>query len=508
MSCRQGGINRDCAKPCDHLNIEVMSKRVKLNAVGYLDGEGKDVSDSVYERPVMLVYEGEFDSMDGPVTITPVHIHLLAKNHNALLERVKRLVTGDIPMRDCPPLQLDHSPSASHTIGRLVGALTVGNIDLDGESKLALFGVARFLGRENVEKAKDGRYTHVSIGADLEDGNVNELSVTPFPAAPKASLLSKNSHEPEEKGMHEKLKKHLMEHRKLSEQDAEKLSKDMLSHHMKHMGKSEDEMSKYMAAADDGECKRMAEEHDEHLKKLAAPAPKDEEEKKLARKNDFTKLASGIRSGASSFRLELKKSTVAARLARFRSEAKITPAELKKLDIAKIAALDEVAMEAALSTFDAREPVLRFGSLTGSNKAETVEAITKKYRLARMELESRMNMPSKRTEAVSRLAKLAEEEKKELAEVGNANENDAPPKGMLTKLSYDELVAMLDDKKKHEELKRHLKHMMDHHGIDMPEHGDAHMSALAKKQAELQNSLEQLIALASPALGIKPDEIQ
>ena len=76
-------------------------------------------------------------------------------------------------------------------------------------------------------------------------------------------------------------------------------------------------------------------------------------------------------------------------------------------------------------------------------------------------------------------------------------------------MSYDDLCKMLDDKDKHEELKKHLKHMMDHHGVDIPaEHGDAHMSALAKKHAELQNGLEQLIALASPALGLKPEDLK
>lgn len=538
-----------------------MSKKIKLNAIGYLADGGEEKSESVYERPVMMVYTGEFDSMDGPVTISDEHVNLLAKNHNSLLERVKRLATGEIPMRDCPPLQLDHSTSASHTIGRLVGPLTVGHIDIEGSQRLALFGMARFLGKDNVEKAKDGRYTHVSIGADLEDGVINELSVTPFPAAPKASLLSKRrmakhgdveyevveiepgeydiyvggqkvshhagtaeevdseakryiDHEKGEKQMHEKLKKHLMEHRKMSAEEAEKLSKDCLAHHMKHMGMDEEKMGKHMSEAKDEELKRMSDDYDKHLKHLAEGAPahggeSDAPEAKMAKAREgFVKLAAGMKKGNTELRLQIKKSHVQARLSKLRSEWKVSPAELKKLDVVKLAELDDSALEACLSTFDAREPVM-FRGMVGTSKGEAIDQITKKYRLARLELETRMNMPSKRAEASAQLAKLAEEEKKELASVGNPNEVDEPSKGMLTKLTYDDMCKMLEDKEKHEELKRHLKHMMDHHGVEIPaEHSDAHMSALAKKQSELQNSLEQLIALASPVLGIKADEIK
>lgn len=486
-----------------------MPKQVRLQ-VGYVgdEEEGAGISPSVYERPVMMVYEGIFDSMDGEVTIADHHINLLAKNHNSLLERVKRLATGEIPLRDCPPLQLDHSTSARDTIGRLVGALSTGYIDIDGAQKLALFGRARFLGEENVEKARDGRYTHVSIGADLESGVINELSVTPFPAAPNASLLSKPDDKGKEKPMHEKLKKHLMDSKKMSEEDAEKLSKECLAHHMSKMGLDDEKMGKHLAAADDKELSRMSDEHDAD-KKLSAEKEekekKEEDEKKLTRKNDFTKLALGIRTGNVELRAELRKTTIASRLARLRGEAKITPAEIKKLDIVKMAALDDTAMNAALDAFESREPVIRFGSVNGSNKAEAIEQITKKYRLARMELESRLNMPMKAKEARERLSRLGEEEKKELSEAGK---DETPSKGMLTKMTFEDLSAMVDDKSKHEELKKHLQHMMDHHGLEVPEHSDAHMSTLAKKQAELQTNLEQLIALASPVLGIKPDELK
>lgn len=503
-----------------------MGKKIRLNSVGYIDAtaEGVEISPSVYERPVMMVYCGDFDSMDGPVTITENHIDLLVKNHNSLIERLKRLVNGDLQMKDCPPLQLDHSALATHTIGRVVGPLTKGFANIDGEEKVALFGRARFLGGENVEKARDGRYTHVSIGADLEDGVLNELSVTPFPAAPRASLLAKNKeeetqnndHEKGEKNMHEKLKKHLMDSKKMSEKDAEEMSKKVMSHAMKKLGMDEDKMSKHLADCDDKEMSRMSAEHDEDEKKLAKMSDEDEKKKEEEEKekeakmastrSEFTRLALGIRKGTSEVSVELRRSSIASKLSKLRSEGKITPAELRKLDTVKMAGMSDEMAGVMLATFDAREPVVRFGSLAGTNKAENIEAITKKYRMARIELESRMNMSLKNGDIKAKLAKLSEDEKKELSEAGEGKEE--PSKGMLTKLNFDELSAMVDDKDKHEELKKHLKHMMDHHGLEIPEHSEAHMSGLAKKQAELQTHLDQIIALAAPILGVKSDEIK
>lgn len=139
------------------------------------------------DRKAMLVYCGKFESMDGPVEIGDEHIEALAKNHNDVLTKLASLAGKDIPLKHCPPIQLDHSVSARDTVGRLVGPLEVGEY----EGKKALYGNLRVLGRENVEKVKDGRWTHLSIGADLDSGKLTELTITPFPAAPDAAMLSR-----------------------------------------------------------------------------------------------------------------------------------------------------------------------------------------------------------------------------------------------------------------------------------------------------------------------------
>lgn len=545
--------------------------KIRLDS-GYLADEGKTVSDSVYDRPVMLVYVGKFESMDGPVDITESHVERLASEHNSMLSRVKRFASGEVPMREYPPVQLDHSPSAVHTVGRLVGDLSVGEADIDGEKLKALFGTVRFLGKENVEKAMDGRYTHVSIGADLESHRINELSVTPFPAAPKASLLSKKrlasykgveyeieqtedgvyciyviengvrkkvadhagssdevdseakrwiDHERGEIGMHDKMKKHLMEHEKMSEKDAHELAHKMHEHHMKHMGKSEEEMSKHLEAADDKELKRMHEDYDKHLKHLAekepahggedAGKPEDaEKEKKMtAAKEGFMRLVKGIKAHTTELAADIKLSNVNARLLKLRASGKITPAEIKKIDVKKLAELSTEASEAALATFDLREPVIRFGLMNGTTKADAIQKVANKYRMAKLELESRLNMPSKKKEAEAMLAKLSEEEKHEMAKVGDGEEEE-PSKGMLTKVSYEDLVKMLDEKDRHEELKKHLKHLVDIHGYGagMNESDEKHMSSIAKRQTALQNEFNELISIVSPALGIKLEDIK
>lgn len=136
------------------------------------------------DKDCMLVYEGAFESMDGPVEVTGDHIEKLFAKYVERMGTAK-LASGEPDMRKCAPIQLDHSTAATHTVGRLIGMNSVG----EHEGKKALFGRVRILGAENVEKVEDGRWTHVSIGADLEDGEISELTITPFPAAANASLL-------------------------------------------------------------------------------------------------------------------------------------------------------------------------------------------------------------------------------------------------------------------------------------------------------------------------------
>src|SRR3990172_904024 len=173
-----------------------MAKYIKLT-VGSFDGEETLNQDKGYlDKPVMLVYCGKFESMDGPVEIKDEDIDNLASNHNSFLSKLSRLATGELPLKHAPPIQLDHSTSARDTVGRLVGDLKIGEHTLEDGSKVkSLLGTARILGRDNIERVQDGRWAHVSMGADLETHKLTELTITPFPAAGEASLLSRKKTE-------------------------------------------------------------------------------------------------------------------------------------------------------------------------------------------------------------------------------------------------------------------------------------------------------------------------
>lgn len=173
--------------------------QVKLRTGSFESGELPAATTSsggaTLDKRCLLVYCGTFDSMDGEVTIKPDHLKHLAATHNAQLTQTANalgLSVDELPYKSYPPLQLDHSTSAHDTVGRVVGVIEIGSYELkDGTKVPALYGKARVLGSENVVKVEDGRWTNLSIGADLEAGTLSELTITPFPAAPEASMLSR-----------------------------------------------------------------------------------------------------------------------------------------------------------------------------------------------------------------------------------------------------------------------------------------------------------------------------
>lgn len=355
------------------------------------------------DRACRLVYDGTFQSMDGEVRITPALMHRIATLHNA------RVIAagGELPIGECPPVQLDHTKSARDTVGRLVGQLAVAEQMIEGDMKTCLLGTVRFLGTENVERASDGRYSTVSIGADLGTGVLTELSVTPFPAATHATLLSRGTDTMDK----EKLKKHLMKTAKLSAEEAEdKLSK-----------MTDDEQKKLAADCDDDEKKLAAEE--EEKAKLAAE--KDDEEKKLAAKrategdaseneNAGTKKLAAARPKLTQLmgqandairlaKLEAKRAEVGVRLSKFRGQAKLTPAEEVKLSgeievggkKIRLADAGDDALSLLWAVLDAREPVVHVGQL-GTVKPVDLSTAGRAVKLAAVAEEAKVtlsNMP-------------------------------------------------------------------------------------------------------------------
>lgn len=346
---------------------------------------------STIDRGVMLVYTGTFQSMDGEVTITEAHLRAIADNHNR-----KLAITADgSPSVGGPPLQLDHSKQALHTIGRVVGPLRVDPTVVNGANVLALFGTARFLGRENVEKACDGRYLHVSIGANLEDCTLDELSITPFPAAEHATLLSKGSHMDKEK-----LKKKLMEKTKCSADEADKKLGEMDDDEKKKLSSEVDEDEKKLAEEDDKAKKDLAEKEDADKKALSdGDKEDDKEDKKLSRlsRAELTKFVTDAREQLRLAKIEARKGEVSVKLAGLRAKAMISPVEQAKISklSAKLAGASDEALALVWEVLEAREPIVHIGQV-GSVKVLDVSHMgerVKQARLSKLEQETIAQMP-------------------------------------------------------------------------------------------------------------------
>lgn len=480
-----------------------MKKPIRLQ-VGHITDEGAEEGDgSRLRRKALLVYEGTFSSMDGEVTLAAEDLKSIADNYNSSLAKLSRLFKGGGPKVQVP-VQLDHSPKASDTIGRVDGPIQLGSFkDEDGVDKVALYGDLVFIGKDNVEKAKDGRWTHLSIGLE-KNNKLNEVSVTPFPAAAHASLLSKNLGEGEldmsygkYKEMHAKYakcKKHLMEHKGLSEEDADK----------------------QLSEAKDEDLSRMEKEHDEHEKKMADDKG-GESAKELARLRAEVKL---LKEDQEKARFAQRKMNISVRFSKLRALGKVTPAELKKVDIVALAKGTDEVLEATFKSYDARQPVVPVGQV-GTKKASDpsqVAAQLKKVKLAQIESESRQNMSFTGTA-------LKNMEKKRLADEGGTmpkgsnvasmadNTGGAMPHGdtniehMADKPAHGyegmeadyETMGRLMDEGKHAEAHEHFKKMREKMKAHMASQGEeehpmegveAHMKEVEETQKALARRLE------------------
>ena len=340
------------------------------------------------EKRAVLVYAGTFNSMDGEVTITPVHIEVLCRNHNEKLEKLG----GEAKLSDYPPVQVDHSTSAHDTVGRLIGEVDIGVY----QGQVALFGTVRILGQENWEKVADGRWTHLSIGADLEAGIIQEITVTPFPAAQGACFLSK-------KGVQRMGKK------KLASESETDETKEHEEKETKEEGDSKEE-AKLSADSDADDVAKLSADNDEdEKKKLAEKEEKEKEKDEEETKNLKAKL-SAFSAKSSNIRLALKTANVKTRFARLRSQAKVTPAELKKMDFAKLCASNDATIDAVLATYESREPVIFVGQY-GSIKASNASEVAKQVRLSAQEEETRARFTSipKKSTKLSSVVEMPEQ---------------------------------------------------------------------------------------------------
>lgn len=634
------------------------------------------------DRRAMLVYSGKFDSMDGPVTVSDEHLEKLAANHNGLLSKVARMATGEVPLKNYPPIQLDHSTSAKDTVGRLVGNVELGEFETpDGEKVKALYGTVRVLGQENVEKVVDGRWTHLSIGADLETGKLQELTITPFPAAEGASLMSKvrhfkaaeykqrfqsaaskidnsssifhsddsssalftdkykahqfaliiesddffksvkmyrnksgNKYEveaqwssvdgyrlkyslqdvvkeesykgwkiqvvrahpgkvtsdlffeavssdgkkiqskdtfskvedalaeakrqvdltqlsskklPSEGKMLERLKSFFTKYMKLSEAEADKKLAEMpdeakakmaaeaekhekmKKHLVEHEKLSEEDAEKKLAAMDDEAKKKLAGEMEEK-EKLAAKESDEAKAKMTAARESITKLSADFRKATDSVSLSMKKAAISTRLSKLRADARITPAEMKKLDIDKLAKESDATVDAVLKSYQDREPVIMTG-VVGSRKGVALSDVHKSKRTSQLMSDTLAAMPFT-GQAWKRLQEGKEEEG--APDTVNIHVDTDPHTDLAAHKLADDMYTQackMIDEGKGPEAKEHLKKLMEHCKKHMRRMADepvadaadsqAQMAALADSVKCMQTEFDKLTQLAGTLAG-------
>lgn len=507
---------------------------VKLSATGNIAyGAPRAIGSGVLERDAVFCYEGRFIDMDGNVVkVTADKLGRLAKNHNsgyqmALAEAVAAGKT-EVDPAQCPPVQVDHSTSGWDTVGRVFGLLRLveGYVPRAGARPVtALVGPVRFLGEDNCERASDGRWATLSTAADFDEGIFTEITVTPFPAAKSAKLLSEGKEkgdamDPKEK---EKLKRHLTECKKMSAEDADK-----------HLAALSDEDSKKLSAEADEEegKKKLAAEKDEADKKLAAE--KDEADKKLAAeekdkeaklateraanvtrlastaKAGVVKLARDMRKGFKESRLESRKSGIITRLATLRASAKITPAEIKKLDVSKLSAKTEPELESFFESLENREPVVMVGQ-RGTAKAEPIAKLAAQQAKTNSKVERLSAMPF----TARALGKKYGVETDEHGNVKSTStrlvegapiqkQHEEPDGDSMGRLNscFAEACKFMDEGKR-EDAMRHLKDWMmssRNGGTELPTEAGARMSALAEHNKKLENQFEELVKLVAPVL--------
>lgn len=555
---------------------------------GHLEATAENLTEipTQLDRKALLVYCGKFNSMDGPVDVTDEHLDKLAAAHNGLLTKMTQLFKGSLPVKFNPPVQLDHSTSAKDTVGRLQGPLEVGEHTLeDGTKVKALYGALKILGKENVEKVMDGRWTHLSVGADFETGKLSELTITPFPAAAEASLLSKaklsdvkkyeyKSHkinitfdelkkeyradvldcmifakdhhsaeksaekkiddlikknykmrgEPmfeklkaflmgtkklaegeatqevammddeakkkmsEEADKHEKMRKHLVENEKMSEEDADKKLAEMPDEEKKAL------MDKCAA---EGEKEKLAEDKTEDKKDLGDKEVAKEEEvaakmsRMTAKASEIKKLAAEMVTTQDTVKLSQKKMKVVGRLAGLRSAMKITPAEIKKIDLKRLSAQNDATIEEVLKSYESREPVILSG-MVGSVDGQSLSEVAKTTRMSSLESEIRSYMKS-----VPKQTNLAEGQPEKVAA-----SVDAVPQEHVQEMesAIEEMAKMFAEGKVEEAKEKMRSHMRKMNAAPEQKLEEAHkeeLSTLAENVKKLENQLEQFTKLAA-----------
>ena len=135
---------------------------------------------SLFKRS-LIVFEGEFVGMNGPIKVSPELLELMVNRFNREFENPKN-------EHDYPPLLVDHNPSADLIKGRLLPPLVIEDWvnPRNNETIKAMFGDIRVDEEEAKEKVIKGQYSHLSISFDDDIDNLGEIFELSFVAVEAA----------------------------------------------------------------------------------------------------------------------------------------------------------------------------------------------------------------------------------------------------------------------------------------------------------------------------------
>lgn len=298
-------------------------------------------------RHAILVHAGPnkstlvFKSGDGPIKFDDARIKRVVAVHNKYVDDLAKQYGGveKIPVGAYPPIldMHDDEGSMNCVIGRLTGYLSYEVRDVPKVGKNVPCAVAdkpgiTWLGEGTVQRVKDGRIFHLSIGISEKTDRLGETSAVIEPAAPGAMSLSK-----EKPGSH----------------------------------------TKNNGGPKMGDKIKRLKAHTARLTKLTAIS------------ETLVTLSKKTKETSDQVKLTARQGEVTHRLTGLMRSGKLTPAEHKKMDIKRLSTMSDGDMKTIMEVFEAREPVIEPGQRGSTNATDfsDIGANLEKKQLKRLKSE-------------------------------------------------------------------------------------------------------------------------
>jgi hypothetical protein len=262
-------------------------------------------------KRALLCRTGKFDGMYGKVTVTIEMLELIASKY--LSDKEKPTNENDFV-----PILLDHNRAVDLVKGRLLasGMVVEEWKEIDGEMTYGLFGNLRIDDPEAMANVDSGKYAQLSISFDEESGELFEVSFVAVEAARGSIVLSKS-----EGG--------------------------------KRMGK-----------------KSLAQLKTKHLTALKSAVGESRKNRKVAlsalmtKANEIQAELVVLEAKSQTIALTVKQGQIKGKFSALTKGGKMSPVELKALDVKSLAALDSKSLAMVLAAYESRPvstDVFQFG---------------------------------------------------------------------------------------------------------------------------------------------------